>query len=163
MTNITLRNVRIPDGYEATSEYRLPKKGEWYIAGDDLALQARANHYGKDIRQIILRKLPEPERMVAVMLSESDVSHLRLHWRDWTDSVTGRVSEAARKALAQEPHDWQDDYTQQEVCGVEICSGDRKRWVEHKLTFLGMSDHVADARCCLPKGHTQEHSPEPAT
>ena len=164
MTNITLRNVRIPDGYEATSEYRLPKKGEWYIAGDDLALQAGVNHYGEDIQQIILRKLPKPERMVAVMLSESYLLWLVTPGRTGVLPEHFKLlCEAARKALAQEPHDWQDDYTQQEVCGVEICSGDRKRWVEHKLTFLGMSDHVADARCCLPKGHTQEHSPEPAT
>ena len=159
MTEIKL-NVTIPPGYEATGEYRLPKKGEWVFTGA-VALPVTFNWTNGP--HIILRKLPEPERMVAVMLSESDVSHLRLHWRDWTDSVTGRVSEAARKALAQGPYDWQDDYTQAEVCGEEICSGDGKRWVEHELTFLGMSDHVADARCCLPKGHTQEHSPEPAT
>lgn len=49
-------NVTIPDGYEATGEYRGPSIGEWFLTMAGNACQCLSHHQSVETR-IILRKI----------------------------------------------------------------------------------------------------------
>ena len=86
------------------------------------------------------------ERMVAVMLTESD----RQHWASYyvpanpQGTAGARLFDAARKAVAQ-----------QEVCGVNLCKG--LGWHVEGSDICMPSDEKG--RCALPKGHAGAHAP----
>lgn len=51
-------DVEIPDGYEATGEYRAPKKGEWYLDECSRDAERASMIWDNRHRRLILRKKP---------------------------------------------------------------------------------------------------------
>ena len=53
--------VDVPDGYEATGEWRQPNPGEPHIVGSGEVREVHVNDYfGKLMHRLILRKKPDP-------------------------------------------------------------------------------------------------------
>lgn len=51
-------DVEIPEGYEATGEYRAPKKGEWYLDQCSRDAERASMIWDNRHRRLILRKKP---------------------------------------------------------------------------------------------------------
>ena len=117
---------------------KLPKPPEgkaWEMTGPTLNNERTAA--GVYFEQV---PVAPPERMVPVMLRESDAHSIAERY--WYAELRDRAEETARKALAQ----------QQEVCGEPIHQALSGDWV---------TCHTGDCGKChiTPKGHAGAHAP----
>jgi hypothetical protein len=160
MPDYTVSLPEPPEGYEYTRDAQGRVKHTLFT--DSAIGTKRAPNVGT---YFILRKLPEPEPLVAVYLTRKDVEVWAGGQFDKAGLyIGGRISIAARKALAQQESLSQDVHLHKQTLGsatvlkvtcdeVLVCSN------PHELG----SPHPATELCTRPKGHAGAHASKAAT
>jgi hypothetical protein len=85
MVTIEIPDALIPEGFEATGEYRIPRENEYYVSGLGLITSQYTIHNGP---RVILRKIPK--QIGWRFVRTGPACYARIAWA-WYESQDGRA------------------------------------------------------------------------